>query len=91
MGKKKSLDSPDAYEIADLLVEKFNYCVMSEPEMQVFTLIGDSEDLAELIDENFNTKALNALLVSDFTQGMLFGFVCALERIRKEEDEILED
>lgn len=76
----------DVHEIADLLIEKFNHNVVSTPEMRIFPQIADSEDFATLLQEFFNEESLGAFLYSDFTQGMLFGMVCAFERMQLENE-----
>ncbi len=40
-------------------------------------MIGDNEGLAELIDDNFDTDTITAMMNSDFSQGLLLGFIFA--------------
>ena len=85
--KSMAHENPDTHEIATILVEKFNALVEQIPQLSALHQIGDQEGLADLLDTYFDAEALDAFLYHDFTQGIIFGYLAAMEVMKDEGDD----
>lgn len=80
------IDNKDVYDIADVLINHFNDNLAGSQGN--FPVIEDPGQLAEVLDNTFDPESLWEMMLTDFTKGMVFGFACAIEMMREEEEDL---